>query len=83
MGRVVGLPQHPCPEAVGPPADAVGVIAVPLKYFVVVYTVHRALGIFSALRSRTARSLCSKRAAVVLAQFFSDVFRFSMVILLL
>ena len=46
MGRVVGLPQHPCPEAVGPPADAVGVIAVPLKYFVVVYTVHRAVGDF-------------------------------------
>ena len=44
MGRVVGLPQHPCPEAVGPPADAVCVIAVPLKYFVVVYTVHRAVG---------------------------------------
>ena len=46
MGRVVGLPQHPRPKAVCPPADAVGVIAVPLKYFVVVYTVHRAVGDF-------------------------------------
>ena len=44
MGRVVGLPEHPRPKAVCPPADAVGIIAVPLKYFVVVYTVHRAVG---------------------------------------
>ena len=43
-GRVVGLPQHPGPETVCPPADAVGIIAVTLKNFVVVYTVHSAVG---------------------------------------
>ena len=46
VGRVVGLPQHPRPKAVCPPADAViGGVAAAIG-FVVVYTVHSAVGDF-------------------------------------
>ena len=46
MGRVVGLPQHPRPKAVCPPAEAViGGVAAAIG-FVVVYTVHGAVGDF-------------------------------------
>ena len=46
VGRVVGLPQHPRPKAVCPPADAViGGVAAAIG-FVVVYTIHGAVGDF-------------------------------------
>ena len=46
MGRVVGLPEHPRPKAVCPPAEAViGGVAAAIG-FVVVYTVHSAVGDF-------------------------------------
>ena len=46
MGRVAGLPQHPRPKAVGPPAEAViGGVAAAIG-FVVVYTIHGAVGDF-------------------------------------
>ena len=44
MGRVVGLPEHPRPKAVCPPAEAViGGVAAAIG-FVVVYTVHGTVG---------------------------------------